>query len=222
MKTKTIILSVILVMIISFSSFFGTDSNYHPEFPESSISNGAAYAYPPAVGILGKSKDCLVCHANNGPWSDESETIIDLLDATTKKSLKQADGSFLIEVKRNQTKTILTVIGRKDGDLAEAPYRNAWIYVDPLTIGTSSLSKFAPGWDCNLPMACRVVGDNLEKYTGAKLTALPMTIRPSDAARDGELQLQIMLTKGESVKRKAKLGMVGNYYLKKVKLRIIE
>lgn len=85
-----------------------------------------------------------------------------------------------------KTKTVLTVIGRKDGDLAEAPYRNAWIYVDPLTIRTNTLSKFAPGWDCNLQMACRVVGDNLEKYPGAKE------------------------------------GMVGNYYLKKVKLRIIE
>ena len=35
-------------------------------------------------------------------------------------------------------------------------------------------------------MACRVVGDNLEIYKGAKITALPVTVRPTDAARDGE------------------------------------
>ena len=145
-----------------------------------------------------------------------------MLEADTKKSIKQPDGSFVIEVKRNHTKTFLTVIGRNKGDLAEAPYRNAWTYVDPISIATSSLSKFAPGWECNLQLACRVVGDKLENYEGAKITALPMTLRPTDAARDGELQLQVMLTKGESVKRNAKQGMIGNYFEKRVKLKIIE
>jgi hypothetical protein len=28
-------------------------------------------AYPPAVGIIGKSRDCMSCHANNGPWGDQ-------------------------------------------------------------------------------------------------------------------------------------------------------
>ena len=222
MKTKTIILTIILMMVSTISQFFGTDNNYHPEFLENKTRSGMAYAYPPAVGILSKSKDCLACHANNGPWMDESKTIIDVLEAETKKSLKQPDGSFLIEVKRNQTKTFLTVIGRIKEDLTEAPYRNAWIYVDPQTIETSSLSKFAPGWECNLQLACRVVGDILENYKGAKITALPMTLRPTDAARDGELQLQVMLTKGESVKRNAKQGMIGNYFEKKVKLKIVE
>ncbi len=71
-----------------------------------------ALAYPPAVGILGKAKNCLVCHINNGPWKDNEKTISDVLDKETQKSLKQADGSFLIEAKRGETKTMLTVIGR--------------------------------------------------------------------------------------------------------------
>ncbi len=29
-----------------------------------------AFSYPPAVGLLGKAKNCLVCHVNNGPWQD--------------------------------------------------------------------------------------------------------------------------------------------------------
>lgn len=57
MKTKTIILTIILTMVITISQFIGTEENfYHPEFRESKSINGAAYAYPPAVGILTKSK----------------------------------------------------------------------------------------------------------------------------------------------------------------------
>ena len=89
-----------------------------------------SFSYPPAVGLLGKSKNCLVCHANNGPWQDEENTIIDILDKETKKSLAQPDGSFLIEAQRGQIKTGLTVIGRTKKDKTEAPYRNAWVYVD--------------------------------------------------------------------------------------------
>jgi len=222
MKTKAIILTIILTMVITISQFIGTKNYYHPEFRENKSSYGMTYAYPPSVGILTKSKNCLACHSSNGPWSDESKNIIDVLEADTKKSLKQPDGSFLIEVKRNQTKTVLTVIGRTKEDVTESPYRNAWIYVDPQTIETSSLSKFAPGWECNLQLACRVVGDKLENYDGAKITSLPMTLRPTDAARDGELQLQVMLTKGESVKGNAKQGTMGNYFEKKVKLKVVE
>lgn len=180
------------------------------------------FAYPPAVGILGKASNCLVCHANNGPWHDDQRTIIDLIDKETNKSLKQSDGSFLIEVKRGVARTLLTVIGRASGDPQAVPYRNAWLYVDPKTIGSASLSKFAPGWDVNLPMACRIVGDKLDQYEGAALTALSMTVRPSDAAMDAELTLQVMLTKGESVKGKPKEGMIGNYFERKVRLKVVE
>ena len=181
-----------------------------------------ALSYPPAVGILGKSKDCLSCHVNNGPWKNDEKTIIDIIVKETKQSLKQAEGSFLISVKRNQILTVLTVIGRTKGDKEEAPYRNAWLYVDPKTIGSSSLSKFAPGWDVNLPMSCRIVGDTLKGFEGAKITVLPMTIRPSDAAQDAELDLQVMLTKGESIKGNAKKGMVGSYFERVVRLKVIE
>ena len=181
-----------------------------------------ALSYPPAVGILGRSKNCLFCHPNNGPWKDDKKTIIDIIDKETRQSLMQADRSFLIPVKRNQAKTILTVIGRSKDDKEQTPYRNAWLYVDPKTIGSSSLSKFAPGWDVNLPMSCRIVGDTLKGFEGAKITVLPMTIRPSDAAQDAELDLQVMLTKGESIKGNAKKGMVGSYFERKVKLKVIE
>lgn len=179
------------------------------------------FAYPPAVGIIGKAKNCLVCHINNGPWKDDEKTIIDILDKETKKSLKQANGSFLIEIKRGETKTVLTVIGRSKEDKEETPYRNAWVYVDPKTIDSSSLSKFAPGWDVNLPMSCRIIGDKLEGYDEARITVLPMTIKPTDAAQDAEIVLQIMLTKGESVKSKAKEGMIGSYFERKIRLKVL-
>lgn len=181
-----------------------------------------SFSYPPAVGLLGKSKNCLVCHANNGPWQDEGKTIIDILDKETKKSLMQADGSFLIEVQRSKIRTVLTVIGRTKKDKTEAPYRNAWLYVDPQRVKSNSLSKFAPGWGVNLPMACRIVGDKLEGFNGAKITALPMSIRPGDDAQDAELTLQVMLTKGESVKGKGREGMKGNYFERIVRLKVLE
>jgi hypothetical protein len=181
-----------------------------------------AYAYPPAVGILTKSKNCLACHANNGPWSDEQRTIIDIMEVNSTNSFRQPDGSFLIQVKRNQPLTVRTVIGRKRSTQEPAPYRNAWIYVDPTTIESSSLSKFAPGWETNLQLSCRIVGDPLEGYEDAILTILPMTLRPTDAAQDAQLTLQVMLTRGESVKGKAREGMVGNYFERNVTLKVLD
>jgi hypothetical protein len=181
-----------------------------------------ARAYPPAVGILGKAKNCMACHVNNGPWKDDAKTIIEVLDADTKKSLRQDNGSFLIEAKRGMARTVLTVIGRGKGDAVEAPYRNAWLYLDPTTVESAVLSKFAPGWDVNLPMSCRLVGDLLAGFEEAKVSVLPMTIRPTDAARDGELILQVMLTKGEAVKGKAREGMIGSYFERKVRLKVVD
>jgi len=180
------------------------------------------FSYPPAVGILGKAKSCMSCHVNNGPWTDMQKTIIDLMDKETLKSLRQADGSFLIEVKRGQSKTVLTVIGRTKDDEAPPPYRNAWTYIDPTRIETDSLSKFARGWAVNLQMACRLVGDNLRGFEGTKISVLPMTLQPLDDAKDSELQLQVMLTTGEAVKADAKKGMLGNYFERTVALKIIE
>ncbi len=209
-------------MVFTISWFAGSENTYHPEFSEHKANNGGAYAYPAAVGILSKSTDCLECHVNSGPWSDESNTIIDVIDADTKKSLKQSDGSFIIEVKRNQTKTVLTVIGRVSGDNTESLYRNAWIYVDPQTINTNSITKFTPGWECSLQLSSRIVGDKLDNYGGATITSQPMTIRPTSTAKNGELQLQVMLTKGITLKDDPYQGIIGNYFEKKVKLQVIE
>ncbi len=219
MKTKSFI-AVMAVMVVIFiaqltSNYF---CNYHPEFNQAKSTVGAAYAYPPAVGILSNSKNCISCHISNGPWKDDSKLIIDILDKETKKSFRLPDGSFLIETKRGEQKTVITVIGRERDNSVAAPYRNAWLYIDPTTIGTNSLSKFAPGWDVNLPISCRLVGDNLPGYENADITSLPMTIQPLSDAEDTEIQLQVMLTKGESAKGNAQEGMLGNYFEKKVKL----
>jgi len=71
-------------------------------------------------------------------------------------------------------------------------------------------------------MSCRIVGDAVKGYEGATVTALPMTIRPSDAARDATLMLQIMLTRGESVKGKPAEGMIGNYFERTVRLKVLD
>lgn len=180
----------------------------------------SAMAYPPAVGILGKSKNCLVCHKNNGEWVDGPELVIDIVDKETKKSLLQPNGSFLLTVKRGQTATVLTVIGYKTDDTTLIPYRNGWIYIDKDRIRLSVLSKFPAGWEVNLPMACRIVGDKLDAYPGVHGTMLPMTIRPPDAASNAVVTLQVMLTKGETVKGKAKQGMVGSFFERTLFLKI--
>jgi hypothetical protein len=178
-------------------------------------------AYPPAVGILGQSRNCLACHANNGPWKDDRTLVIDILDKTTGKSLKQKDGSFLLTARRWEAKTVLTVIGTTSGASTPSSYRNAWLYIDPGRIkDAAALNKFAPGWSVNLPMSCRVVGDQIDAYPNAAITTLAMTIRPGDDAGDAEIELQVMLTRGESVKGKPLEGMVANYFERKVRLRV--
>lgn len=223
MKMKTILLLIVSFAVAILFSIRGQKISHHPEFkPHGSFEINAAYAYPPGVGILSNSKSCMSCHSNNGPWKDNQKLIIDVLDKETKKSFRQPDGSFLIETKRWEQKTVLTVIGwvKEDEKSFNVPYRNAWLYIDPSTIGTSSLSKFAPNWDVNLPMSCRVVGDKLPGYEHADITSLPMTIQPLSNAKDTELQLQVMLTKGESMKGNAQEGMTGNYFERKVILKI--
>src|SRR3990172_19737 len=93
-----------------------------------SVISQSALSYPPAVGILGKSKSCLSCHVKNGPWADDARTIIDIIDKETMKSLRQSDGTFLISVRRGEQKTVLTVIGRAKGDVS-APYLKSSLFV---------------------------------------------------------------------------------------------
>lgn len=186
------------------------------------MSPAIASAYPPAVGIIGTSRSCTSCHVSNGPWTDESATIVDILDGATRRSLRQPDGRFLLEVERGRTATVITIIGRKADDIAPPPMRNAWLYVDPTQLETGALSKFAPGWDVNLPMACRIVGDEIPEYPDAAITALPMKIRPGDAARDAEVELQVMLTTGESTKGNPDTWLESNYLIRKLTLRVID
>ena len=209
MKATMTMFFAVLLLLATVIPFLNPDSQQ-------------AYAYPPGVGILSTAKNCLARHANNGPWTGEGKTIIDIIGKDSKKSFRQPDGSFLLQVKRHEPLTVRTVIGYKKNDANVAPYRNGWIYVDPTTIESSSLSKFAPGWDVNLQASCRLVGDNLEGYEDFDLSVLPMTIRPSDSARDADIILQGMLTRGESVKGKAKEGMVGKYFERTVKLKVLD
>jgi len=218
MKIKVTAVTLLVVVLIVIAQVTTSEYYYHPEFSKNSYS--VAYAYPPAVGIMSNAKNCLACHSDNGQWKDEHQTIIDVVDKSSKKSLLQSDGSFLIEVKRNEVVDILTVIGRSADDKADEPYRNAFLYIDPTTIGTTSLSKFAPGWNMNLSMSCRLVGDKLEGYERAKITVVSSSIRPTNEARDAELSLQVLLTKGGTEKGNA-LGVISNYYEKKVKLKVI-
>ncbi len=222
MKAKIIFLFFNISTLAILNSLTTQQTTYHPEFTKTITSTSfgisTAHAYPPAVGILTSSTSCLSCHVNNGLWKDDANTIIDILDKDTKKSLKQADGTFLIEVKKDEQKTVLTVIGSRKSSSIPASYRNAWLYIDPSTIQKTSLSKFAPGWDVNLPMSCRLVGDNLKGYEDANITSLPMTIQPLETANNAEIQLQVMLTRGESVKGNAQEGMQGSYFERKVKL----
>ncbi|MFQ5868303.1 MAG: hypothetical protein ACE5JC_00225, partial [Candidatus Zixiibacteriota bacterium] len=129
---------------------------------------------------------------------------------------------FLLTARRGQAVTVLTVIGYRATNEALIPYRNAWLYVDSGRINTSALSKFPPGWEVNLPMACRIVGDKFDAYPEAQITVLPMTVRPGDSASNGTVTLQVMLTKGETVKGNPKLGMTGNYFERVLQMEVEE
>ena len=134
--------------------------------------------------------------------------------------LKKTDGTFLIEAKKGEQKTVPTIIGSMKSNFIPASYRNAWLYIDTTTIGKNSLLKFAPNWDVNLPMSCCLVGDNLHGYENANITSLPMTIQPLENAKDAEISLQVMLTKGESTKNNAQEGMTDSDFERKVKFKI--
>src|SRR5687767_12105972 len=98
-KIMVVLLAVVFIAICSVIMHRG-ETLHHMEFVDHRPSPGVidqAYAYPPAVGILSNSKNCMSCHVNNGPWHNDSELIVDILDADTKKSMKQSDGSFIID-----------------------------------------------------------------------------------------------------------------------------
>lgn len=183
---------------------------------------GEVLSYPSAA-VVNRAKSCLSCHVNNGPWKDDAKTLIDIIDKDTGKSFKQPDGTFLIQARQGETKTVLTVLGRVKEDESPAPYRNGWVYIDPVEQekGSASNSKFAPGWEVNLSLGCRLIGDQQQGFEGAKISVAPMSLQPLQNAKDTEIQLQVMLTKGESVKGKPKEGMIGSYFQRKVHLKVM-
>ena len=182
----------------------------------------SALAYPPAVGILGSSRSSATCHACSGPWTDEFRTIVDILDGATRRSLRQPDGPFLHSVEHGKAAAVVTVVGRAQGDTIPPPTRNAWLYLDPTRLERKALSRFAPGWDVNLPMSCRIVGDPAPEYPGAAVTALPMTVMPGETAHDAELEIQILLTSGGPGKGNPDSWLRANYIVRKLSLRVVD
>jgi hypothetical protein len=144
------------------------------------------------------------------------------LTPKTKSSTRQQDGTFLISVPRGQTQQFITVIGRTATDTLTPPERNGWAYVDQTQIGLPVLSKFAPGWEIDLPMSCRTVGDTISVYKGDHVTVVPMNLRPSDGALTADVELQLMLTSGDSVKGKPKEGLVANYHVRRIRLAVTD
>src|SRR5688572_14173905 len=127
MKRTMIVLLAGALVTILLVIMHQEETLHHIEFVDHRSSTSVideAYAYPPAVAILSNSKNCMSCHVNNGPWHNHSELIVDILDADTKKSLKQSDGSFVIEAERWKQKKLLTVIGWAKGKSAPAPSKN--------------------------------------------------------------------------------------------------
>ena len=84
------------------------------------------------------------------------------------------------------------------------------------------MSKFAPNWEVNLQLSCRIIGDKVDNFANSTITSLPMTIRALSTAKDENIMLQVMLTKGEAEKGNPNNTLKGNYFEKSVKLKIIE
>ena len=60
MKTKSFIALTAVMVVIFIVQLTSNDYYYyHPEFYKNKHTLGAAYAYPPAVGILSNSKNCI-------------------------------------------------------------------------------------------------------------------------------------------------------------------
>ena len=209
MRTRTIALTLPVVFLVFALFWF--------------LSSPPALGYPPAVGVLGKARNCIACHANDGPWKGDKNLIVDLLDKETGKSLREKDGSFLISVRLEQRRTVLVVLGRAKGDTSPVPQRNGWIFVDPTLIKRDHLGpKFPAGWEVDLNMSCRLVGDTHKAYEGATISVLPMTLRPTGLAKDTELEWQILMTSGEAIKGDATRWLVQNYFDQKVRLKVKE
>ncbi len=101
-------------------------------------------AYPPAVGIIGPSRDCLACHADNGPWKDEKGIVIDIIDKVSGKSLKQEDGSFLIAARRGEADAIPMIV-RPDGTNNGAWFKYGHLWLQNEDTGYDVVLDGRPG-----------------------------------------------------------------------------
>lgn len=176
---------------------------------------GHATAYP-AASLEGRQKSCIACHQNSGPWNDESKLLIDIVDAASGKSLKTADGSFEIAVRRGEERRVRTVFGA-DQSLPWRPECAGWLYVDPRELETApeSSSKFAPGWAVNRAFCGKRLNEDLKEYPGKKGGGLTMTLSPREGAKDATIELQVLFKSMDPT-------LVGNYYVKRVNLKALE
>ena len=181
-----------------------------------------AVASPPAVGIVSNSRSCISCHASTGPWTAGPDLVLDLIDKDTQQSLRQPDGSFLLTTKRGSAATAIAVIGYRGLTPEQSPHRNGWTFVDSTSIGTSSLSKFAPGLEISVPYGCKICGDSIAAYPGAVVTTAPISIRPTETAQNADVTFQTLMTSGEPVKGKPKSGLTSNYHARIVHLRVTD
>ncbi len=170
----------------------------------------------PGSPLEGRQKSCATCHAVRDRWVDENKIIIDIVDPVTRKSFRQNDGSFLIEVKRNTERRVLSVFGAKPTE-KYPPDMVGWLYVDPneLADAPESSLKFASGWRVNRPFCGKRLNERVDGYEGDHLASITMTIMPTAPAVDGEVKLQVVF---KSLAR----GLRGNYYEKNVKLKVID
>ncbi|MFQ5797696.1 MAG: hypothetical protein ACE5H0_03265 [Bacteroidota bacterium] len=147
---------------------------------------------------------------------DESKIIIDIVDPETRKSFRQTDGSFLIQVKRNTERRVLSVFGVRPTEKFP-PDMVGWLYVDPneLANAPESSLKFGPGWQVNRPFCGKRLNERVAGYEGEHLASITMTIMPAAMAADAEVKLQIVF---KSLARRLR----GNYYEKNVQLRVMD
>lgn len=170
----------------------------------------------PGSPLEGRQKSCATCHADRDRWVDESKIIIDIVDPVTRKSFRQNDGSFLIEVKRNTERRVLSVFGVTPAEKFP-PDVVGWLYVDPSELANAPESglKFAPGWQVNRPFCGKRLNERVDGYEGEHLASITMTLMPTETAGDAEVKFQVLF---KSLGR----GLQANYYEKNVKLKVID
>lgn len=175
----------------------------------------AAWSWPGSP-LEGRQKSCATCHAERDRWVDESKIVIDIVDPVTRKSFRQNDGSFLIEVKRNTERRVLSVFGVTPAEKFP-PDMVGWLYVDPneLANAPESSLKFAPGWQVNRPFCGKRLNERVDGYEGEHLASITMTLMPTETADDAEVKFQVLF---KSLGR----GLQANYYEKNVKLKVID